>query len=81
MYKNSKTNSYRYLKQYSCFVYNKDNISSEPDDNVQFIISDQLFLDTLLLEIRGKTISYSTYIFKKALEREEMLKKEILNLK
>lgn len=28
--------------QYSCFVYNKDIISCVPDNNVEFIISDQL---------------------------------------
>lgn len=33
------------------------------------------------MEIRGKTISYSTYILKRTLEREEILKKEILHLK
>nr|XP_034320385.1 uncharacterized protein LOC105331900 isoform X1 [Crassostrea gigas] len=63
-------------KQYSCFVYDKDNISSVPDDNIQFTISDQLFLDTLLMEIRGKTISYSTYIKKKLLKEKISLKRK-----
>lgn len=61
-------------------MYNIDNISSVPDDNIQFIISDQLFLDTLLMEITRKTISYSTYIKIKTLERENMLEKEFSNL-
>lgn len=52
-------------KQYSCFVYDKVNIFSKPDDNIQFTISDQLFLNNLLIEIRGKTISYSAYIKKR----------------
>ena len=29
--------------------------------DIQFTINDQLFLDTLLMEIRGKTISYASY--------------------
>lgn len=39
-----------------------------------------MFLDTLLMEIKGKTISYSTYIKIKTLERENMLEKEFSNL-
>lgn len=61
-------------------MYNIDNISSVPNDNIQFIISDQLFLDTLPMEIKRKTISYSTYIKIKTLERENMLEKEFSNL-
>ena len=35
---------------------------SEIDDLViHFTINDQLFLETLLTEIRGKTISYASY--------------------
>lgn len=61
-------------------MYNIDNISSVPNDNIQFIISDQLFLDTLPMEIKRKTISYSTYIKIKTLERKNMLEKEFSNL-
>lgn len=61
-------------------MYNIDNISSVPDVNIQFIISDELFLDALLMEIKGKTISYSTYIKIKTLERENMLEKDFSNL-
>lgn len=41
-------------KQYSCFVHDKYDISSVPDDNIQFIISNQLFLDTLLMKKEEK---------------------------
>lgn len=36
-------------KQYHCCVYNKDNISSVLYNDIQFFISDQLILDTLLM--------------------------------
>ena len=45
--------------QYAIPVYNLDNIHNIPDANISFTINDQLFLETLLLEIRGKTISYA----------------------
>lgn len=58
-------------QQYACTVYNLENIETIDDNNIQFIISDQSFLDTLLMEIRGKSISYSTYKKKKTAEREK----------
>ena len=49
-------------EQYMLPVYNtefiKDNLNN---DMVEFTISHQLFLEMLLMEIRGKTISYSAY--------------------
>ena len=47
---------------------------------IQFTISHQLFLETLLMEIRGKTISHSAYKKKKEKEKEDSLQKEIANL-
>ena len=40
------------------FEYLKDNIN---DDLMECSISNQLFLEMLLMEIRGKTTSYSAY--------------------
>lgn len=48
-------------KQYCLPVYNLDNIDEIPDNELQLVISDQLFLETLLMELRGKSISYATY--------------------
>lgn len=48
-------------KQYSLPVYWIDNINNTENNDIQFIINDQLFLETLLMEIRGKTISYSSF--------------------
>ena len=42
-------------------VYDANHINIIPNVEIQFIINDQLFLETLLMEIRGKTISYSAF--------------------
>ena len=57
-------------KQYALPVYNMDQIDNIPDDQIQFVINDQLFLETLLMELRGKSISFSSYK-KKTLEKKE----------
>ena len=49
----------RVKKQYCVPVYDMENIENIKNDSIQFTINDQLFLEILLLEIRGKTISYS----------------------
>lgn len=66
--------------EYSCLIYNRKNIETIKLDDIQFTINDQLFLDTLLMEIRGKTISYSSFKKRKMLEKEQNLEKEILEL-
>ena len=48
-------------KKYALPVYNMDQINNIPDDQIQFVINDQLFLETLLMELRGKLISFSSY--------------------
>lgn len=48
-------------KQYVLPVYNYDNIDEVSPEMLQFQISDQMFFEMILLEIRGKTISYSSY--------------------
>ena len=62
-------------EQYAVPVYNTQYIEDESD--LQFTISDQLFLDVLLMEIRGKTISYSSYKKKQNILQEEKLQVEI----
>ena len=55
--------------------HNQDtNVS---DENIIFDINDQLFLETLLLIIRGKTIQYSLFKKKKSQEEENKLESEI----
>lgn len=66
--------------QYVCPIYNLENLDNIRNDEIQFIIDDQLFLDILLAEIRGKSISYSAYKKKKLNEREKKLEKDIVSL-
>ena len=56
--------------QYALPIYNIENINNISNTDLQFTINDQLFLDTLLMEIRGKTISYSCYK-KKETDKQE----------
>ena len=57
--------------QYALPVYDIENIQNIPDDQIQFTTNDQLFLETLLMELRGKSISCSSY---KKNEREKKKK-------
>ena len=54
-------------EQYS----SQENTNEIPISDLQFNINEQLFFDTLLMEIRGKTISYSTYKKKKSQNKKE----------
>ena len=58
------------INQYALPVYNTDNIHLLNNFEIQFIINDQLFLETLLMQIRGKAISYSSYK-KKTIDNNE----------
>ena len=60
--------------------YSRDALNSIIDDfDIQYTISDQLFFETLLNEIRGKTISYSTYIKRERVKQEKNLQKKYKN--
>ena len=48
------------IQQYAALTYDRDNLSKTSSKDIQFTISDQLFLDVLLMEIRSKTITYAT---------------------
>ena len=61
--------------QYALPIYNFENISLVPDNQLQFTIDDQLFLEVLLMEIRGKSISYSCYKKKK----NDQLEKDLIS--
>ena len=56
---------------------NHGNISNE---EIQFHINDQLFLETLLMMIRGNTIKYSSEKKKKRLKEEKTLEEDIKRL-
>ena len=48
------------IQQYAALPYHRNNLSKTNSKDIQFTISDQLFLDVLLMEIRSKTIAYAT---------------------
>ena len=58
-------------------VYTFENINKVSNEDIQFVINDQLFLETLIMEIRGATISYSTFKKKHESNEEKQLMKDI----
>ena len=66
--------------QYAVPVYDFDNIQNVANENISFMINDQLFFEVLMMEIRGKTISYSTHKKKEEEKEEKSLIKEIKEL-
>ena len=61
-------------KQYAATPYNRENVDDIDDELFQTVIDPQLFFEMLLLEIRGKTLSFASFIKKK--ENEEIVKLE-----
>ena len=59
---------------------NNNNNDNDRDQNKEFIINDQLLLETILMMIRGETIKYSSFKKKKQIEEEKQLEKEIENI-
>lgn len=57
-----------------------ENIDKIDNTDIHFRINCQLLLETLLMEIRGKTISYSSYKKKQDEKREINLRNEITQL-
>ena len=86
LFNNSLLCDEEYLKcvvkrQYCLLVYNYDTIQQVDNSALQININDQLFLETLLMEIRRKTTSYSSYKAKERRTREQFIIEEILNIK
>jgi hypothetical protein len=67
------------LEEYVVTPYARENVTNIPNTDVQFTISDQLFLDTLLMKIRSKSISYATMKKRKSMEKEKELETTIEN--
>ena len=67
-------------ENYALPIYSKDYVTTISDHEIQFTINDQLFLETLLMEIRGKTISFSSFTKKRNNEKEKNLISEINTL-
>ena len=66
--------------KYSVPVYNLYHIGKIPDSSVSFTISDDHFLEMVLLRIRGETIKFASIQKRKKSEQENRLVKEIANL-
>lgn len=43
--------------QYACPIYERESVTNIDNELIQFTITDQTFIDILLTEIRGKSIS------------------------
>lgn len=67
-------------KQYAVPVYDRNNIHLINDDDLVLSIDDQLFFEMLLLEIRGKCISYGSYKKKEATRLETEIMSDIRKL-
>ena len=66
--------------KYAVPVYNLENIHNIPDDKLQMKIDHDLFLEMLLMRIRGETIKYASYKKKVSKEIENNLISEIDSL-
>ena len=53
------------------------NLNNLPLQDIKFSIDDSLFFDVLLMEVRGKTISYASYKKKTEENKEKLLQEEI----
>ena len=62
------------------YKINEANLKDIPDNEIEFNINDQLFLETLLMTMRGNTIKYSPIKKRKKLEDEHKLEQEIKQL-
>lgn len=64
-------------EQYAALPYDRERLSKIPKEEIHFSISDQLFLDVLLMEIRSRTISYGINKKREDTNRERKLELEI----
>ena len=67
-------------QQYCKLVYNMDSIEKVPPTDLDLQIEDDLFLETLLMNIRGRTIAYSSKKKKEEVLREQELESKIQEL-
>ena len=63
------------IEEYAVMLYDRNEMHNIPISDIQFTISDQLFLDVLLMKIRSKTIGYAT-MKKRKTERKKRKKLE-----
>lgn len=56
-------------------LYNVDNLINIRNEDIQFTVDDQLFIDIILTKIMGTSILYSAFKENKSNEREKELEK------
>jgi len=66
--------------QYTTNNLNVTDINDIPPQQLNFNINDQLFFETLLLAIRGKSIAYASYKKRLDIDKENKILKEIETL-
>ncbi|KAJ8021448.1 hypothetical protein HOLleu_38654 [Holothuria leucospilota] len=68
------------VSNYIATPINVKKLDSIPSAHIQFRICDSLFLEILLMNIRGKSISYSSWKKKELIKKEQKLVDEIESL-
>ena len=66
--------------QYALPVYNLENLNSIPDEDIQFTINDNIFLECLFMKIRGESVKFASRLKKNLTLEEDNLKSEIETL-
>ena len=69
-----------FFLKYAVHVHNFDNTDHVQNELINFNITNQLFFETLLMEVRGKTMSHSTFEKKQETVEEHTLTTEIESL-
>ena len=67
-------------KQYAASPYNLESIDLIENEYFQTVLNPQLFFEILLLELRSKTIAFSSALKRKEIDRVKQLESEITNL-
>ena len=67
-------------EEYAALPYARENIKNVPKSEIQLTISDQLFLDVMLMKIRSTTISYASMKKRTEEERQNTLERKISDL-
>ena len=68
------------ITKYAVPVYNLDNINEILEEHIDLTISEDLFLEMLVLRMRGETIKFSSYKKKEENKKEKQLLNEIEQL-
>ena len=68
------------IEEYAALPYTREQLPFIPKCDIQFVISDQLFLDVLLMKIRSKRIPYATMKKRVDQEKERDLQNTIQSL-